>query len=1062
MKGDFSRFTFAPDRAYTSVLTQQGRVQLDADLNESAQLALHDVRAGRAALIGSHGGSHDDAGFAVALSGGKLTISPGSYWINGLRVHLPGETAVAVDAQPFLPHAAMPSGDGTYAVVLTAWERVVSALQEPSLREVALGGPDHAVRTQLVWQVRLLRLGDADDERLNCRSALQTEAWQDFTAGTTGTMRARLEPATDTTDPCTVPTEAGYRGLDNQLYRVEVHQGTHTIVDGVWQSTGQSPTFLWSRENGSVDTPWIGPAAAGTAVRVGDLGPDSRLGFAAGDLVTLTGDTDELTGTPAARRRVASIVPELLEMTLDSATPTRASVGHAPRAVRWEGEGTIQGGPYQRLERGVEVAFDANRTYLTGDHWLIPARAITGEIEWDPSAQLPHGATRHHALIGLARRDGGAWEVSDHRNLFPALTQLRQLIMLGGDGQEPGEDAWVPRSLRVAVRDGGVAISGARVRFRPITGSLSLTGVGVNPVASPVEIDTIDGVAEVWWQVVNGVLDGTDRPEVIAELVDCDGEAMGLPLRFTADLDVDLAYAGGDGQDALPGNELAEHLRVRVSTGGHGIEDARVRWELEEPDHGELTLGTGDLRSTALQGTRRVALTVGTDGEGYASVRWTLGTSPTVPRATVVATLLDANGDTEQRVVFNSTIRRARDTRYDARCRHLASAKTVGDALDRLCRNVGLYLVSGEGQQGRAGEVLPLSIRVRVANGGWPRKGAFVRFEVLNQISYSERLSLRATGMVKGSNPVPWGRGRSVNPPNPGEWSDTYVVRTDEDGIAQAQWQLGTESRLDAQRVRVTLLDEDRRPTASYLIVSAAVTSSEPVVTGIFRGGKREVVLDAGTVLPMVDLLGLRFRDLLTEFPPPSTHEMQWWPGVKITLQVPELHGRNLYKEVILPGLCQVESDRSLIWWMTRPTDATTAHTLGELLAEDIGAGNHGAEATAVAEMAELSLPPKGRLFLDGTPLAGGDRQGDIRVSDDVRGTNVPNAEAFRIGRADGQRRTIEGVKFPSALPDASRRRLLMRVQLTPRFFPDRCAGRAADFETFYWLGAGTKVADRE
>jgi len=40
MKGDFSRLRFRPDKNYTSVLQQQGRVALDADANE--QCAIND------------------------------------------------------------------------------------------------------------------------------------------------------------------------------------------------------------------------------------------------------------------------------------------------------------------------------------------------------------------------------------------------------------------------------------------------------------------------------------------------------------------------------------------------------------------------------------------------------------------------------------------------------------------------------------------------------------------------------------------------------------------------------------------------------------------------------------------------------------------------------------------------------------------------------------------------------------------------------------------------------------------------------------------------------------
>ncbi len=43
MKGDFSRQTFSQGKHYSAVLLQQGRVQLDADWNESQ--AIHEHRS---------------------------------------------------------------------------------------------------------------------------------------------------------------------------------------------------------------------------------------------------------------------------------------------------------------------------------------------------------------------------------------------------------------------------------------------------------------------------------------------------------------------------------------------------------------------------------------------------------------------------------------------------------------------------------------------------------------------------------------------------------------------------------------------------------------------------------------------------------------------------------------------------------------------------------------------------------------------------------------------------------------------------------------------------------
>lgn len=1020
MKGDFSRITFDRRRSFSGVRFQQGRVTLDADLNEAADIQQHIDRTARIDQLGRAAAPRDGGGFALSTDGARITVGPGRFWLDGLLVE--NDAPTSLDAQPWLPGAALPSEDGVYAVVLTARERLVTALMDPSLREVALGGPDHAARTQVVWQVRLLRIAEPDAP-MDCERALETEAWRAFTAGSTGRMRARLRPGDDDLDPCSVPRVAGYRGLDNQLYRVEVHEGTHRLVHGVFRRVSDAPTVKFSRENGSVVTSWVGPGAVPREVVVSSVGPDDRLGFAAGDLVELTGDAHELGRTPGALRALDAVDPDERVFRLDADAPARASVGTAPRIHRWEGVLPVKG-TYQDLERGIQVRFDASGVYQTGDWWLVPARALTGSIEWSPDAQRPHGPVEHHALIGLARR-AGTWSVEDHRRLFPALTALRRLTPLGGDGQAPDHRGWAPRSLRVGASDGTAPLSGVSVRFTPLTGRLSVEGPGGAAVAAPVEVPTgPDGVAEVWWQVVDGPLRVEDRPEVRAELLGCDGEPLGLPARFIAETDLRLSYAGGDGQDGRPGEPLDQPLRARVMAGGLGVAGAVVEFALVDPGQGELGAHTGDIVGVGTHDGRQARLRVQTDDQGDAAVRWTLGTAPSAPRQAVTATLLtgDEPAPTSDRIVYAGTIRRARDTRYDARCRNLASAKTVAEALDRLCGNAGLHYVSGDGQQGRAGTVLPLSLRVRVANGQWPREGAFVRFEVLNTMAWDRPLGPDASGTVKGWNPVPWGRGK----PGPeAVWSTSYVVRTDARGLAQAQWRLGREPRLGLQRVRATLLDDDRRPTDLSITFSAAITSSEPIVAYVGRHG-REAEVAAGTVLPTNGFLGLRFRDLLTHVPPEDTHPMQWWPGVRITIQVPEEQLPPYARELVIPGRCLPQPDGSLVWTHLEPR----------------GAGN----AVGAAMGTNVSPTPLRLTHLSGAATTD-------------RGAATP-AEALRFALHDARMPDPPLVAAPvGATAAAFDQRYLLRVRLVPRFFPDRCAGRAADFETFFWLDPSAEWA---
>ncbi len=88
MKADLTRDTFHPLKHYTRVLTQQGRVQLDADANEQTAILLRSMRALAADLIGPAGGPRANFGFGIT----PLTPNPtpadfqigfGHYYVHG-------------------------------------------------------------------------------------------------------------------------------------------------------------------------------------------------------------------------------------------------------------------------------------------------------------------------------------------------------------------------------------------------------------------------------------------------------------------------------------------------------------------------------------------------------------------------------------------------------------------------------------------------------------------------------------------------------------------------------------------------------------------------------------------------------------------------------------------------------------------------------------------------------------------------------------------------------------------------------------------------------------------
>src|SRR5262245_20962620 len=162
MKGDFARVTFDATRHMRRVLRQQGRVDVEADANEQVAIVLHQLEAMMADLIGPYAvpqpmnSAYDH--FQIVDTGDgadfDFSIAPGHYWVDGILCENDVDAPLSfLDQRDFTPEPPEP---GTYIAYLDVWERHLCADEEPSLREVALGGPDTATRTRLVWQVKLL------------------------------------------------------------------------------------------------------------------------------------------------------------------------------------------------------------------------------------------------------------------------------------------------------------------------------------------------------------------------------------------------------------------------------------------------------------------------------------------------------------------------------------------------------------------------------------------------------------------------------------------------------------------------------------------------------------------------------------------------------------------------------------------------------------------------------------------------------------------------------------------------------------------------------------------
>jgi Family of unknown function (DUF6519) len=430
MNGDFSRVTFDPGKHYSSVLLQQGRVQLDADANEQAALGLYHLRAALADIIGPYGGSPADS-FKISLEQGPkneltdLLVGSGHYYVDGILCENDADDVSYLHQPNLFP------GDGEYplptafpfVVYLRVFEQLVNAVQDPAIREIALGdnGPDTAARSQVIWQVLTATTIPGTTRPISKNNSPEAvrKVWVGQPAKTVSIMAKGKQPSPQDSDPCITSPAARYRGAENQLYRVEIHTGGPV----------GTATFKWSRDNGSVLFPISD--IGGDEVTVTTLGRDPSLGLAVEDWVEIIDDRYPVRSRPGPLRQVKSVDPVNMVVKLDAApsADTGRNRDLHPFLRRWDQRAPVpaSSGPpladdnalqvvekdaadqFIDLEDGVQIQFQANDgTYMRGDYWLIPARTATGDIEWpkipgttNPAERPPDGVAEHFAPLAL-------------------------------------------------------------------------------------------------------------------------------------------------------------------------------------------------------------------------------------------------------------------------------------------------------------------------------------------------------------------------------------------------------------------------------------------------------------------------------------------------------------------------------------------------------------------------------------------------------------------------------------------------------------------------------------
>ena len=433
---------------------------------------------------------------AMPVPSTRFWLGAGRYFVDGTRIVNPRPVALEETGSGA-------ESDGAQLVYLEVWEQTVSALEDPDLREVALGGPDTVVHSRNAWRPRLVR-GDDADAALSAFRALESRP----------AARASFQYAR--------------AAMENALYRVEIQHpgwayawppgprarqavlparrseagGLTLPNNGLTPAVG-APLLAFAETGG----PWVvrvtaGGSAQELSVSGGPVDwPDGAIGLlplaafkwsadnaAEAWRVESLAPVDGATGDPVVRVQLADdgfngvdiAVGDWLDL-----RPASAAAGDEPGRLypvaafdrgllhvdleRWDGAlradqdlilrrwgPPVQDSPVSadypavvaealtQLDDNVAVGFDAEGYYSSGEWWAFALRENPDAPWSDGEVRTPmepaRGGIRRVPVAMVDRRRDGA-RVTDLRRLFVDLPTLTK----GERPPDPRPDPEPPR-----------------------------------------------------------------------------------------------------------------------------------------------------------------------------------------------------------------------------------------------------------------------------------------------------------------------------------------------------------------------------------------------------------------------------------------------------------------------------------------------------------------------------------------------------------------------------------------------------------------------------------------
>jgi hypothetical protein len=427
MKTQISRDSFDLAKRYSGVYLQQGRMIVDADLNELADIVKTRLAGALADAVGS--GAPRVGALAIAKSGPTFVIQPGRVYADGVPARLDAAAPIALtDQADYRNPPALPTNN--LRIYADVWERPVTALEDNTLQDAGLHGADTATRSKTMLQVKWCNaaINPLDRNGPNPRhgNALLTLKLRLITAGA------------DPCDPCAAEVAIDER-IGNYLFRVEVHD--------VFTDAGETHIVLkWSRDNGAEAYPSNAyPADFDQGAWVWEF---------------FDSDSENLLGHhfPAGQKRRRGVIRDTFTRP-DAPSPnafvrqwdgfaefnlnTGALVTGRDRGVNLSTGLADTAHAFVRINSGagtirinlelLELTFTyGGKSFVAGDYWQVAVREAidkSGDVVLGRAgAEEPRGIQHHYVVLADVDGSGNVVAFTDacrRRMRFPRLTDLR-------------------------------------------------------------------------------------------------------------------------------------------------------------------------------------------------------------------------------------------------------------------------------------------------------------------------------------------------------------------------------------------------------------------------------------------------------------------------------------------------------------------------------------------------------------------------------------------------------------------------------------------------------------